>query len=157
GTRFVDFDLDGWEDIFITNGHAIRYPTAAGVTRKQRPVLLRNEKGQFTDISRQVGSYGEKQHLGRGVGFGDLDNDGRVDLVINPPTEPVAVLRTVAGQGRHWLGVSLATKDHADVVGARVVLEAAGRKQTRFAKGGGSYASANDPRMVFGLGGEKTI
>src|SRR5262249_26464953 len=74
GTRFVDFDLDGWEDLFVTNGHAIRYPKGKGVTRKQRPVLLCNEKGKFTDISRQMGPYGEKRHLGRGVAFGDLDN-----------------------------------------------------------------------------------
>ena len=66
--------------------------------------------------------------------------------------DPVAVLRNSAPGGNHWLGVELAGKDHADLVGARVVLEAGGRKQTRFAKGGGSYASSPDRRLVFGLG-----
>jgi hypothetical protein len=90
-------------------------------------------------------------HRGRGVGFVDLDNDGRVDLVISHLNEPVTVLRNVASPEHHWLGVQLEGAGHADVVGARVVLEAGGRKQTRFAKGGGSYASSSDRRLVFGL------
>jgi hypothetical protein len=66
--------------------------------------------------------------------------------------EPATILRNVAGAKHHWLGVQLQGAGHADVVGARVVLEAAGRKQTRFAKGGGSFASSSDRRLVFGLG-----
>src|SRR5262249_53075871 len=132
------------------NGHAIRYPT--GTTRRQRPVLLRNRGGMFKDITKRGGAYFRQDHLARGVALGDLDNDGRVDLVVSHMNERVAVLRNVAPTGNHWLGVDLAGKDNADVVGARVVLEAGGRKQTRFAKGGGSYASSSDRRLVFGLG-----
>jgi hypothetical protein len=66
--------------------------------------------------------------------------------------DPVSVLRNVAPAGGHWLRVQLARAGHADVVGARVIVEAGGRKQTRFAKGGGSYASSGDRRLVFGLG-----
>jgi hypothetical protein len=152
GTAFIDVDLDGWEDLFISNGHAIRNPTGKGVTRLQRPMLLLNEKGRFTKINKRLGSYGEKEHLGRGVAFGDLDNDGRIDMVLAPTNEPAAILRGVGGEGRHWLGVQLVGKGHADYVGAKVVLELADGKQTRFAKGGGSYASANDRRLVFGMG-----
>jgi hypothetical protein len=150
GTAFVDFDLDGWEDIYVANGHAIRYPTKT--TRKQKPVLLRNRGGKFKAISRQVGSYGQEEHLARGVGFGDLDNDGRVDMIISHINDPVAVLRNVAGTGRHWLGVRLVGKDHACTVGSQIVLEVEGEKQSRFVTGGGSYLSASDPRQVFGLG-----
>jgi hypothetical protein len=151
GTAFLDVDLDGWEDLFFVNGHVVRYHTETGVGRKQPPVLYRNLGGKFEDISRQIGSYHETNHLARGVGFGDLDNDGRTDLVISHVNEPVSILRGIGGVGRHWLGVQLVGKDHADVVGARVELEVGRRTLTRFAKGGGSYLSSADRRLVFGL------
>src|SRR5262249_22226389 len=131
--------------------HAIRHPT--GTTRRQKPVLLRNRGGgMFTDITPRGGAYFREPHLARGLAAGDLDNDGRIDLVISHMNEPVTVLRGTGAAGHHWLGVVLAGAGHADIVGARVVLEAGGRKQTRFAKGGGSYASSPDRRLVFGLG-----
>jgi hypothetical protein len=154
GTAFIDVDLDGWESLFIANGHAIRYPHKPGVTRKQRPVLMRNVGGKFKDISEQIGSYHDSDHLSRGVGFGDLDNDGRVDIVVCHTNDPVSILRGIGGKGRHWLGIQLEGKDHADVVGAKVQLEVGKRTLTRFAKGGGSYLSSGDRRQVFGLGEE---
>ena len=150
GTGFVDVDHHGYEDLVIVNGHAIRYPT--GASRRQRPVLLRNRDGKFKDVSPRGGTYFRQEHLARGLVLADLDNDGKVDLGVSHMNDPVAVLRNTAPDGNHWLGVELARKDHADVVGARVVLESGGRKQTRFAKGGGSYASSPDRRLVFGLG-----
>jgi hypothetical protein len=86
------------------------------------------------------------------VAFGDLDNDGRVDLVVNHMNEPASILRGIGGQGKHWVGVRLVGKDNRCVVGGRAVWESDGSKQTRFAKGGGSYASSNDRRLLFGLG-----
>ena len=107
----------------------------------------------FKDVTdKHGGSYCGREHVGRGVAFGELDNDGRVDMVLIPLDEPVAVLKTIAGQGNHWIGFQLKRKGHRDPVGAKVILEAGGKKQARFAKGGGSYISANDPRHVFGLG-----
>lgn len=158
GTAFIDFDLDGWEDLFVSNGHAIRYPTAVGVTRKQKPVLLLNGgKGKFVPAGKRIGPYGQEEHLGRGVGFVDLDNDGRVDLVLNPTNEPATILRNVCSANNHWIGFHLQGLQHADVVGAKVVLHAGDRSQTRFAKGGGSYLSSSDRRLVFGLGKTDTI
>jgi enediyne biosynthesis protein E4 len=155
GTGFLDVANRGWEDLFIAHGHAIRYPAIGH--RAQKPVLLRNDGGRFQDISAQSGPYFEQEHQGRGVALGDLDNDGRIDVVISHLNEPVVVLHNEAGTGNHWLGVQLVGKNHADVVGARVSLEAAGRKQTRFAKGGGSYASSGDRRLVFGLGEAESV
>jgi hypothetical protein len=153
GTAFIDFDLDGWEDLFVSNGHAIRFPTELGASRKQKPVFLLNQgDGKFLPATARIGPYGQQEHLGRGVGFVDFDNDGRVDMVLNHLNEPATVLRNIAPQGNHWLGVQLQGAKNADFVGARIVVEADGRKQTRFAKGGGSYASSSDRRLVFGLG-----
>jgi hypothetical protein len=157
GTGFLDMDNDGWEDIFITNGHVIRHPSRSDV--RQRPVLFRNlgkqggtRRVQFTDATARGGEYFRQTHQGRGVAIGDLDNDGRPDLVISHVNAPVAILRNVAGQRHHWLGVELVGEANRDVTGARLTLEVAGRVVTRFAKGGGSYLSSGDRRHLFGLG-----
>lgn len=152
GTAFLDLDHHGWEDIVFVNGHVYRNPTN-GNTRHQTPVLLRNQgDGTFVNLSVQGGAYFQRRHLARGAAFGDLDNDGRIDAIISHINEPAVVLRNVAEvEGRHWLGVELVGKDHADIVGARLILECGGRTQMRFAKGGGSYLSSSDRRSVFGL------
>jgi RNA polymerase sigma factor (sigma-70 family) len=207
GTGFFDLDHDGWLDLFIANGHNLRFPIwKAGVA--QRPVLLRNEERKavggapappappaprdptrapetriFADITGQGGPYFEKDHRARGVAFGDLDNDGRIDMVISHVNEPVVLLRNEAKTGaNHWLGIELegkrpgdgagttetddgrvvpakaVDKRHCDVTGAKLVLEVEGLPpQTRYATGGGSFASASDPRHVFGLGTAKRV
>jgi len=159
GTGFLDLNLDGWPDLFIATGHAIRFPTGPAA-RAQKPFLLRNEphpriagKRKFIDWSSRGGDYFKTPYCARGVAFGDLDNDGRVDMVISHINEPVAVLRNIAPrEGNHWLGLRLVGKDHRDVVGARIEVTVGGRKIVHFARGGGSYASANDPRHIVGLG-----
>jgi hypothetical protein len=155
GTAFLDIDHHGWEDVVFAAGHAIRHPHK--IPRAQRPGLFRNKgQGKFVDARSQGGPYFQAMHVGRGIAFGDLDNDGKVDMVISHLNEPVAVLRNVAdAAGNHWLGIELAGKDRRDVVGSHIILECGGRKQARFAKGGGSYLSANDRRHVFGLGADK--
>jgi hypothetical protein len=158
GTGFIDFDLDGMPDLFVSNGHAILYARGEGVTRRQMPVLLLNQgNGKFLPARKRIGSYGESDHMGRGVAFVDLDNDGRVDVVISHMNEPATVLRNIASPEHRWVGVQLIGTGNADVVGARIVLEAGERRQTQFAKGGGSYASSSDRRLVFGLGKTERI
>src|SRR5262249_49138573 len=151
GTSFIDVELDGWESLFIANGHAIRYPKSEGVTRKQRPVLMRNLGGRVQDISPQIGRQPPTMHPARGGGLGDRDSEGGVDLVVCHTNEPVAILHGIGGQGRHWLGVQLVGKDNADVVGAKLQLQVGERTLTRFAKSGGSYLSSADRRFVLGL------
>jgi len=156
GTGFFDYDHDGWDDILIVSGHAIRYPTK--IDRRQKPVLLHNEAGTFKPTTNQGGAYFRAPHNARGAAFGDLDNDGKIDLVISHLNEPVVILRNVAPtEGRHWLGIELTSEKNHDMVGARVVFETAGGRQSKFAKGGGSYASTNDRRMLLGLGGDEQV
>jgi hypothetical protein len=151
GTGFLDVDHHGWPDLFVAHGHTLQLP-ADPARRRQRPVLLRNEGGKFHDVGRRAGAYFHDGHNARGAALGDLDNDGRVDVVLSHLNEPAVLLRNVSASGYHWLGVELIGEKHRDVVGARVVVECGTRKQRQFAKGGGSYASSGDRRHVFGLG-----
>jgi hypothetical protein len=151
GTGFVDVENRGWEDLVIINGHILQHPPPRSPLR-QMPALLRNVGGKFQVITPQGGPYFQTPHRGRGVAPGDLDNDGRTDLVISHVGEPVAVLRNVAQNDNRWLGVELVGKGKRDVVGARLTLEVGDQKLTKFAKGGGSYASSPDRRHLFGLG-----
>jgi len=154
GTAFVDVDNDGWEDLVIANGHVLRFPTQ-GNTLPQRPVLMRNVASEgrrsFQDISKRAGPFFQEPRVGRGVAVGDLDNDGRPDLVFSHTNGPVILLTNEAPAAK-WLGVKLVGRDNRDVVGSTVVLQTDGRKLTRFAKGGGSYLSSPDRRILFGLG-----
>ncbi len=152
GTGFLDLDHDGREHLLFVNGHPNYYPRA-GTGRPQRPVLLRNlGQGRFRAITPQGGPYFQRNHNARGVAFGDLDNDGRTDLVISHMNEPIVLLRNVAETGYHWLGVELVGRNNRDVVGTRLTLEVGERRLTRFAQGGGSYLSSSDRRHLFGLG-----
>ena len=157
GTKFVDVDNDGWEDIIISNGHVVYYPPRENL--KQRPILFLNMPASgrgalqriFGDGTHRGGSYFQDNHRGRGLIVGDLDNDGRADLVFVHVNEPVRILKNVAAENG-WIGIELKARDRHDTVGARLTLNVDGRDLVRFVKGGGSYLSAHDPRILFGLG-----
>jgi hypothetical protein len=164
GTRFIDYDLDGNEDLFITNGHVIRFPTPQDLLL-QRAVLLRNMRMpgdqpwqvRFQDISEVAGPFFQTKHMGRGAAFGDLDNTGRTDIVISHVNEPVIVLQNTFNNENHWLGIHLVGNPYRDAVGAKLILEVGEEKLVRQVKGGGSYMSAHDPRIVFGLGPRQKV
>jgi hypothetical protein len=156
GTGFVDYDNDGWEDLVISNGHLFRHKVEG---MAQKPVLLANQphprrEGErwFENITARGGSYFQAKHRGRGLVIGDLDNDGYPDLVVSHLNEPIALLRNDANRSHHWFGVELIGRGRRDIVGARAVLQIENRRLTRFAKGGGSYLSSGDRRLLFGLG-----
>ena len=159
GTGFLDYDRDGREDIVISNGHVVRFPPPPAEVR-QRPLLLRNlgkpgdapHAVRFDNVTAGAGPFFQGPHLGRGLALGDLDNDGRTDLVLSPMNEPAVVLRDRHENGHHWLGVELVGRPSRDAVGARLELDVGGTKLVRAIKGGGSYLSAGDRRVVFGLG-----
>ena len=164
GTGFLDIDLDGHEDLFISNGHVVHHPPPPAEV-KQLPVLLRNcrrpgdkpHEGGFENVSAWAGSYFQTRHLGRGAALGDLDNDGRIDIVLNPMNEPAALLRNRCDSGHHWLGIHLVGHPYRDAVGARLELEVNGQTLLRTVKGGGSYLSSGDRRVMFGLGSHDRV
>ena len=156
GCGFFDFDRNGVLDLFIANGHVIRHPARG--ERKQKPVLLRNQRlpgmpgpSRFAEASELLGSYGKIPHLGRGVAFGDLDNDGRVDIVISHSQEPATLLRNQSDSARDWMGVELKGKSPRDPVGAVVTFTQGEERQTAVIKGGGSYLSTSDRRLQFAV------
>ena len=161
GTGFLDFDNDGWKDLFVCNGHV--YPEVDksdwGTTFRQRPLLMRNtHDGKFALVPAVTGSALAGLYAGRGAAFGDLFNDGKIDVVINQLTGPPALLRNVNAGRNHWIGFKLigGQKSPRDAVGTAIYVTI-GKQQLRDdVLSGGSFASSNDQRAHFGLG-EATV
>lgn len=153
GTGFGDFDHDGFEDLFVVNGHAIRFPGGNESGQKMIPTLMRNlGNGKFERATERGGSFFREGHRSRGAVLADLDNDGALDLVSSQVNEPVAILRGIPTEGTHWVGIRLSRPGNRDIVGSRARIAGPTGAQSRFAKGGGSYASSPDRRLHFGLG-----
>jgi len=162
GDGFIDFDNDGWKDLFFANGHV--YPevdkTDWGTTFAQRPLLFRNKRnGKFEVVPARNKTGLAEIYTARGAAFGDLFNDGKIDVVINQLGNVPVFLRNVNVDQNHWIGLKLSggEKGPRDATGATVYVTAGGVRQRGDVLSGGSYASNNDPRVHFGLGAEKTV
>jgi hypothetical protein len=158
GVTFLDIENRGWQDIIVANGHVIRFPV--NNTIPQYPIILRNSAAKpfrFNAYTEHGGPYFQAKHCSRGLAYGDLDNDGKVDLVISNVNEPLVILRNAFKSENHWIGIELKGAKDRDIIGSRVVLESPQGKQTRYVHSGGSYASTSDPRLVFGLGKDEKI
>jgi hypothetical protein len=155
GTGLLDVDGDGSEDIVVATGHVARHPERG--EPGARPLLLRSRGARFVEVGSQGGFYFRRRHNGRGLAVGDLDNDGRPDLLISHLNAPVALLQNRTETGHHWLGVELVGDRFRDLAGVKVVVQVGGRQLSRFVQGGGSYLSSSDRRLLFGLGKEKRI
>ena len=157
GDAFFDFDNDGWLDLMFVNGHI--YPAADrldwGTSYAQRPLLFHNDRtGRFTEVPPVKGSGLAQVLTGRGAAFGDLFNDGKIDVVINQIDGPPVLLRNVYPDHHHWVELRLigGPRSPRDAVGATAYLTANGIRQRQDVISGGSYVSTNDPRPHFGLG-----
>jgi hypothetical protein len=162
GTGFLDFDNDGWLDLFVANGHV--YPGVDnsdwGTTFAQRPLLFHNLKGGKFELAPAVkGTALAQTFVARGAAFGDLFNDGKIEVVINPLEGVPVLLRNVNPDQHHWVGLKLigGPKSPRDAVGTTVYLTAGGIRQRADVLSGGSFASSNDPRVHFGLGDSSSI
>lgn len=157
GTLFFDFDLDGDEDLFASNGHVVRYPQNAPL--KQLPILMQNREGRwFDNVAENAGEYLTTPHMGRGVAGADFDNDGRVDLAVSHTNDPLALLANESPTDAAWLNVQLTgTISNRSAVGALVRVTVGDRQYARQVKGGSSYASTHDPRLAFGLANAEAV
>jgi hypothetical protein len=159
GTRFVDYDNDGWLDVLVVNG-AVRHLNGQRqkgdpYPLKQRSQLFRNDRGRrFEDVSDGAGPAFAQLQVSRGAATGDLDNDGDVDVVVFNNSGPARVLSNEIGSRRHWLGVrAIDGRFNRDALQARVSV-VGHRGAERSVQTDGSYCVANDPRVLFGLGSE---
>ena len=154
GTAFVDFDNDGWKDLFVADGHV--YPFIdnyhIGEEFKQPRQLFWNRgDGQFFDMSSTAGSAITAKHSSRGVAVGDFDNDGSEEIVVVNLFEPPSLLKNSGPRGNSLL-VRALTASGRDAIGARLTLTAAGRRHIDEVRSGGNHVSQSDFRVHFGLG-----
>ncbi len=149
GTKFFDYDNDGWVDLFVANGHV--YPQLQNY--RQRKLLHHNNRdGTFTEVAAQVGEPLMEDRVGRGVAFGDIDNDGDVDLVINDLDGAAQLLRNDGGNTNNSVLIkTVGVKSNRNGIGASVTVVSGDLKQIDEVRSGGSYLSQSDLRLHFGL------
>jgi enediyne biosynthesis protein E4 len=166
GCALADFDNDGWPDCFVANGHVDDSRSELMPTQGygEPPLLYRNvavgdgaRQGlsrRFQLSTRDAGPYFASTHVGRGAAFGDIDDDGDIDIVVNHMDSAPAMLRNdTPCDDNKWIRLKLVgTRSNRDAIGARVEVVAGGRTTTRQRKGGCSMQSTNDPRLLIGLG-----
>ncbi len=148
GTKFFDYDNDGWVDLLVVNGHV--YPQLP--TYKQRNLVHHNNRdGTFSEVGAQLGAPFAEKRVGRGAAFGDIDNDGDVDVVINNLDGAPQILRNDGGTNNSILIKTIGVKSNRDGIGTRIRVVAGDLKQVQEVYSGGSYISQNDLRLHFGL------
>ncbi len=175
GCALADFDNDGWPDCFVANGHVDnnRKMLDQPVDYEEIPLLFRNVKEKsgrrFRLATRDAGTYFDTKHVARGAAFGDLDNDGDIDIVVNHKDGAPALLRNDTKSGNHWIRFSLqGTRSNRDAIGAKLEIMTAepavirtpdGKEEMkpertihRQRKGGYSLQGTNDPRVLVGVG-----
>jgi enediyne biosynthesis protein E4 len=166
GAAWLDYDNDGLLDLSVVNG-AVTH-TAEALARNERFALAQPRQlfrnvgdGQFEEVSARAGTAFTAEDVGRGAAFGDVDNDGDVDILVGNDAGPLRLLINQVGQRNQWVGVRAVSgtgQQVRDELGARVaVVRDDGSTLWRRARADGSYASANDPRVVVGLNAAAAI
>ncbi len=155
GTRFIDYDNDGWQDLFIANGHVLdnielfHKETAYAETK----TMYKNVRGKFDDVTASLGPDFQVPRVSRAAALADYDNDGDIDILVTNNGQAPELLQNDGGNQNHWMEVRLyGTRSNRDGIGARVVVKSGGATLVEEAKGGMSYQSSHDPRLHFGLG-----
>jgi hypothetical protein len=172
GTCLFDADHDGLLDVFVVNGHVYRNVNEMDRTAENGEVLtfgqpaqlfLGDGKGHFRQVA-DAGPYFKENHVGRGVAMGDYDNDGHMDIAVNNCGEPAALLHNETQTPYHWVRLQLEGNRHRnpagsnrDAIGAKVKVKAGGRTIVHWVKGGGSYYSTHERRLLIGLGAAERV
>ena len=156
GVKFLDFDNDGWPDLFVANGHVNPQVDghSFGVTYAERPFLFRNlGNGKFEEIGLRSGIDMAKRRVGRGLAVADFSNRGRLDLLMSVLDGSPVLLRNESATTGHWLRIKLrGSRSNRDGFGARVEITTSQMTQSDEARANSSFESASDPRLHFGLG-----
>jgi len=163
GTLFFDYDNDGWLDLFIANGAVQLLPD---LVRKKDPFPLgqpnqlfhNTGKGSFLEVTNQAGPELQLIEVSRGAAFGDVDNDGDTDVLVTNNNGPARLYLNQISNQNHWLGLKVIGKSGRDMLGARIeVIVSEKIVLRRRARTDGSYLSANDPRVLVGLGNASQV
>ena len=153
-TRFFDFDNDGWKDLFVAQSHVMDTieKTSPNLKYREPPLLLRNESGHFVRVI--AGEVFRQDWAGRGAAFGDIDNDGDIDIAVSNVGQKAYVLRNDGGNRKNWIGIqTVGTKSNRDGIGARIkVVSGSGLTQYFTVNTAVGYLSASDKRVIAGLG-----
>lgn len=156
GLKLIDYDNDGWKDLFVGQSHVMDniQLTQPHLRYREPPLLMRNARGRFVDVSASAGPALQKPWSARGVAFGDLNNDGWPDLVVNCNNAPPVILQNRRVSGNHWLIIDThGTSSNRDGIGTVIsVVSESGESQYAMVSTASSYLSANDKRAHFGLG-----
>jgi hypothetical protein len=160
GMKFLDYDNDGWKDIFVAQGHVLDSISTdfPAIPYRQPLLLLHNTRGSFADVSARSGPVFEAPRAARGAAFGDFNRDGSVDVALTNNDGPAALLRNEV-RGQNWIQVeTVGTTSNRDGIGALVrVVGESGVEQYRMVSTASSYLSASDKRVHFGLGNDRRI
>jgi hypothetical protein len=155
GVRLFDYDNDGWKDLFVAQGHVLDTVDISTPTLHYRepPLIARNTGRSFVDVSKDAGPAFSEKWAARGLALGDIDNDGKQDVVISTNNGPAYLLRNETQSTNHWLTLKLVgTKSNRDGIGAAMKVTTLAGIQYATVTTGGSYCSASDVRPHFGLG-----
>ncbi|MEO8126571.1 MAG: CRTAC1 family protein [Bryobacteraceae bacterium] len=161
GAKFIDFDNDGWKDLMVGQSHVMDniQLTQPHLRYLEAPLLLKNVNGRFEDVSKEAGPAMQRPRATRGIAFGDLNNDGWMDMVLNCNNEAAAIFQNQRVGGNHWLMVNtVGTTSNRDGIGTLVRLETdSGPPQHAMVSTGSSYLSSSDKRLHFGIGANRIV